>query len=272
MNDNMNSNLNEGHNGPVVIPADALNEPVNPVSPAAPAPVAPVEPEPVAPSMPEMYTPTPSSPVTSESVVTNNEVPVEPVVNTVPVNPTPVEVSQPAPVEPVPETPVEMPTEQVAPQPEPVPQNVTVESAPGTTVTVTETNPTPVPDTQPATEPVTPTPETPTNQAPQATNPNINVTVQVDHPKKKKHIFRKIFNVIFTLLVLVILANTILAVLNFNQLANKQDPYIFTEVTEKGTKDDGSTYTVYGQGIYKIVHEIRKNKDESWALKPFFLN
>ncbi len=163
----------------------------------------------------------------------------------------------------------------INPEPEPAPSyqepvapvtkeassyQVPVEPAPVQVGNVPEPNPTPI----------TPAPmEEAKEEMEQPQNQNVNVVVNVEQPKRKRHVFRTIFNTLFTLVVLTILANAILAVVNFNQLANEKAPYIFTESSVK--TEDGNTYHTYPQGLFKVVHAVTES-NETWSLKPFFMN
>lgn len=87
--------------------------------------------------------------------------------------------------------------------------------------------------------------------------------------KKKKGVIRIIFNIFFTIVILVILGNAGLAVYNFNQLSNQKEAIVFTDMVEEKTED--KTTKTYAQGLFKIIFE-QDSKGEKWTLKPFFLN
>lgn len=87
--------------------------------------------------------------------------------------------------------------------------------------------------------------------------------------KKKKGAIRIIFNIFFTIVILVILGNAGVAVYNFNQLSNQKKAIVFTDMVEE-KKDDKTTKT-YAQGLFKIIFE-QDSKGEKWTLKPFFLD
>lgn len=91
--------------------------------------------------------------------------------------------------------------------------------------------------------------------------------------KKKRNIVKIIFNVILTIFSLVILFNAIVGVVNFSQISNDKDPYIFTEV-ETTTSEDKIT-KVYHQGLFNIIVEKNMKNglvaSEKWSLKPWFL-
>ena len=91
-----------------------------------------------------------------------------------------------------------------------------------------------------------------------------------EEPKKKRSVGRIIFNILFTIVVLVILGNAALGVYNFNQLTNNKEPLILTNVTKEVT--DTETIYDYQQGLFHIVKTVNnETNDTSWALKPFFL-
>lgn len=96
---------------------------------------------------------------------------------------------------------------------------------------------------------------------------------EVPKKKKKKSVFRLIFNVIITIISLVILVNAIIGVINFSQISNDKDPYVFTEV-EKAETEDKIT-EVYHQGLFNIIVEKNMKNgllvSEKWSLKPWFL-
>ncbi len=164
---------------------------------------------------------------------------VAPTVNPTPINPEPVASVAPA-------------SSIAQPQPEPAPAPVQMENT-----------------YQPEVVPVMAPVEALKEDMMQPQSQNAYFDENTEQPRRKRHVFRTIFNIVFTLVVLTILANAILAVVNFNQLVNEKAPYLFT--TSEVKTEDGNTYHTYPQALFKIVHTTTE-MNETWSLKPFFMN
>lgn len=86
--------------------------------------------------------------------------------------------------------------------------------------------------------------------------------------KKKGGFFKIIFRIIGILVFLFILFETVIGIINMNQLNNDKEPvWYFSKNT---TKEKGKTETTYNLGLYVIVNTTQ-GKEKKIALKPFFL-
>ncbi|MEG2283784.1 MAG: hypothetical protein RSB99_04060 [Bacilli bacterium] len=90
--------------------------------------------------------------------------------------------------------------------------------------------------------------------------------------EKHTSVGRIIFNIIFTILVVIILSNAVIGSINFSRISNNQKPIILTKVIES-TKDSKKIKT-YNQILFSIVETETKTTtgiDKTWSLKPFFM-
>lgn len=87
-------------------------------------------------------------------------------------------------------------------------------------------------------------------------------------PKKKKKVGKIVFNIITTILFIVILLEAVVGIVNMNRISNDQKPvwYLNKKVTESELK----TETEYNLGLYKIV-KTDTSKKTTVTLKPFFI-
>lgn len=107
-------------------------------------------------------------------------------------------------------------------------------------------------------------------------NNNINTNVMPEttqetntaQNKKKKKTGRIIFNIITSILFIVIILEAAIGIINMNRISNKEEPiwYLSTKTTETDLK----TETEYHLGLYKIV-KTDTSKETKITLKPFFL-
>lgn len=97
---------------------------------------------------------------------------------------------------------------------------------------------------------------------------NNETEISVNKPKKKKKIGKIIFNVITSILFIIILLEAIIGIVNMNRISNDQNPiwYLDKKVTESELK----TETEYHLGLYKIV-KTDTSKKTTVTLKPFFI-
>lgn len=104
-------------------------------------------------------------------------------------------------------------------------------------------------------------------------NDSKEVVMQDKPRKKKRNVFKIIFNVVLTIFSIVILFNAIVGVVNFSQITNDKDPYIFTEVETITTED--KVTKIYHQGLFNIVVEKDMKNGlvarEKLSLRPWFL-
>lgn len=101
--------------------------------------------------------------------------------------------------------------------------------------------------------------------APEATE-----TVNNTSPKKKKRrIGKVIFNIITTILFIVVVLEAAIGIINMQRISNKEEPiwYLNTKTTEYKLK----TVTEYHLGLYKII-KTDTSKETKITLKPFFLS
>ena len=90
----------------------------------------------------------------------------------------------------------------------------------------------------------------------------------IEVEKKKGGFFRILFRIIGVLIFLFILFETVLGIINMNQLNNDKEPvWYFSKNT---TKANGKGETTYNLGLYVIVNTTQ-GKEKKIALKPFFL-
>ena len=97
---------------------------------------------------------------------------------------------------------------------------------------------------------------------------NNETEISVNKPKNKKKIGKIIFNVITSILFIIILLEAIIGIVNMNRISNDQKPiwYLDKKVTESELK----TETEYNLGLYKIV-KTDTSKKTTVTLKPFFI-
>lgn len=86
--------------------------------------------------------------------------------------------------------------------------------------------------------------------------------------KKKGGFFKIIFRIIGILVFLFILFETVIGIINMNQLNNDKEPVWY--LNKNTTKEKGKTETTYNLGLYVIVNTTQ-GKEKKIALKPFFL-
>ena len=86
--------------------------------------------------------------------------------------------------------------------------------------------------------------------------------------KKKKKIGKIIFNIITSLLFIVIILEIIVGVVNMNRISNDEEPVWYLNKTTNET--ELKTETVYNLGLYKIV-KTDTSKKTKITLKPFFI-
>ena len=86
--------------------------------------------------------------------------------------------------------------------------------------------------------------------------------------KKKKKKLKIFFNIIISILFVVVLLNAVVGMVNMQKINNDEEPiwYLDKEVTETDLK----TITEYNLGLYKIV-KTDTAKSTKTSLKPFFL-
>ena len=87
--------------------------------------------------------------------------------------------------------------------------------------------------------------------------------------KKKKKMGKIIFNIITTILFIVIVLEAAIGIINMQRISNKEEPiwYFSTKTTETDLK----TEIEYHLGLYKIV-KTDTSKETKITLKPFFLS
>ena len=97
---------------------------------------------------------------------------------------------------------------------------------------------------------------------------NNETEISVNKPKNNKKIGKIIFNVITSILFIIILLEAIIGIVNMNRISNDQKPiwYLDKKVTESELK----TETEYNLGLYKIV-KTDTSKKTTVTLKPFFI-
>ena len=86
--------------------------------------------------------------------------------------------------------------------------------------------------------------------------------------KKKRSIVRIISSIIFILLFLFILFETIIGIIDMQKINDNKEPIWY--INSKTEKSNGKTETIYNLGLYVIVKTNEGNKSET-VLKPFFL-
>lgn len=86
--------------------------------------------------------------------------------------------------------------------------------------------------------------------------------------KKKRSVVRVISSIIFTLLFLFILFETIMGILDMQKINENKEPIWY--INSKTEKSNGKTETIYDLGLYVIVKTNEGNKTKT-MLKPFFL-
>ena len=86
--------------------------------------------------------------------------------------------------------------------------------------------------------------------------------------KKKKKVGKIIYNVVVTILFLIVLFEAIIGIINMQRLNDDKKPIWYMSKTEE--KTDKKEETVYNLGLYKIV-KTETTKQTKIALKPFFL-
>ena len=100
--------------------------------------------------------------------------------------------------------------------------------------------------------------------------PDVAETVNNTSPKKKKRrIGKMIFNIITTIIFIVVVLEAAIGIINMQRISNKEDPiwYLSTKTTEYKLK----TVTEYHLGLYKIIKTVT-SKETKITLKPFFLS
>ena len=85
---------------------------------------------------------------------------------------------------------------------------------------------------------------------------------------RKRSVGKVISRVIWTLLLLFVLFETVIGILDMSRLNDDKEPvWYFSQKTEKS---NGQTETTYNLGLYVIV-KTTKGTEKKIALKPFFL-
>lgn len=100
-------------------------------------------------------------------------------------------------------------------------------------------------------------------------NNNIDVVDENKKKKKKGKLGRIIFNIITTVLFIVIALDAAIGVINMQRINNNEEPvwYLSTKTEETELK----TVTEYHLGLYKIV-KTDTARETKTTLKPFFLD
>lgn len=93
-------------------------------------------------------------------------------------------------------------------------------------------------------------------------------TIDKNAEKKKRKRGKIVFNIITTILFIIIILEAAIGIINMQRISNKEEPiwYISTKTTEYKLK----TVTEYHLGLYKIV-KTDTSKETKITLKPFFL-
>lgn len=89
-----------------------------------------------------------------------------------------------------------------------------------------------------------------------------------EKPKKKRKTGKIIYNVVVTILFLVVLFEAIIGIINMQRLNDDKKPVWY--MNKSYEKTDKKEETTYNLGLYKIV-KTETTKETKIALKPFFL-
>lgn len=84
-------------------------------------------------------------------------------------------------------------------------------------------------------------------------------------------VLSKIGKVVTFVILIIVLANTILAIFNFRRIIDHQEPVILTKQVQEDKK------LTYPQGLFKVVHETGTDQatgsqEITIVLRPFFLD
>ena len=80
--------------------------------------------------------------------------------------------------------------------------------------------------------------------------------------------FKFIFNTIITIILLVVVLNSVVGVLDMQKLNNGEDPLWYTDI--ETTNENGVNKTTYKIGLY-VIEKVQDSEKTKMILKPYFL-
>ena len=85
--------------------------------------------------------------------------------------------------------------------------------------------------------------------------------------KKKRRIGKIVFDIILTILILVVIFETVIGMINMQKINNEEKPVWY--LSKKVNSNNLKTETIYNLGLYKIVKTDTAKKTTT-TLQPFF--